>query len=79
MQFMLFHHVCRAITRLICYTGAFCAPQQHAIPSSAGQLVAGFVAIVAVAIFAVPTSILGGGFMKAVQQSQGRELSFDCD
>lgn len=45
----------------------------------AGQVVAGFVAIVAVAIFAVPTSILGGGFMQAVQRSQGRDLTFDCD
>ena len=43
-----------------------------------GQVVAGFVAIVAVAIFAVPTSILGSGFMKAVQQAQHREFTVEA-
>lgn len=44
-----------------------------------GQVIAGFVAIVAVAIFAVPTSVLGAGFMQAVQRSQNREWTIDVD
>eukprot|EP00892_Ulva_mutabilis_P008640 jgi/Ulvmu1/6148/UM028_0004.1 len=44
-----------------------------------GQVIAGFVAIVAVAIFAVPTSVLGSGFMQAVQRSQNREWTIDVD
>jgi voltage-gated potassium channel len=47
--------------------------------TAAGQVVAGFVAVVAVAIFAVPTSVLGAGFMKAVQQAQHREFTVDVD
>jgi voltage-gated potassium channel len=47
--------------------------------TAAGQIVAGFVAVVAVAIFAVPTSVLGAGFIKAVQQSQHRDFTIDMD
>jgi voltage-gated potassium channel len=43
-----------------------------------GQVIAGFVAVIAVAIFAVPTSILGSGFMKAVQQAQHREFTVEA-
>ena len=44
-----------------------------------GQVVSCFIAIIAVAIFAVPTSILGSGFMQAVQKSQHRELTIEAD
>jgi hypothetical protein len=44
-----------------------------------GQIVAGFVAVVAVAIFAVPTSVLGAGFTQAVQQSAHRQFTIDVD
>ena len=43
------------------------------------QVIAGFVAVVAVAIFAVPTSVLGAGFIKAVQQAQHCEFTMDMD
>lgn len=42
-----------------------------------GQVVAGFIAIVAVAVFAVPTAVIGSGFVKAVQRASGREFSVD--
>jgi voltage-gated potassium channel len=44
-----------------------------------GQVVSCFIAIIAVAIFAVPTSILGSGFMQAVQKSQHRQFTVDTD
>jgi hypothetical protein len=44
-----------------------------------GQVVAGFVAVVAVAIFAVPTSVLGAGFTQAVQRSTHREFTVNVD
>jgi voltage-gated potassium channel len=44
-----------------------------------GSIVASFVAVVAVAIFAVPTAILGSGFVKAVEKAQGRELTMEID
>ena len=44
-----------------------------------GQIIAGFVAVVAVAIFAVPTSVLGAGFTHAVQKSAHREFTIDVD
>ena len=44
-----------------------------------GQVISGLVAVVAVAIFAVPTSVLGAGFMKAVQRAQHREFTIDMD
>jgi ABC-type Fe3+ transport system permease subunit len=47
--------------------------------TAAGQWVAGFVAVIAVAIFAVPTSVLGAGFMQAVQKAQHREFTIDMD
>eukprot|EP00168_Porphyra_purpurea_P012922 TRINITY_DN3472_c0_g1_i5.p1 TRINITY_DN3472_c0_g1~~TRINITY_DN3472_c0_g1_i5.p1 ORF type:complete len:313 (-),score=129.76 TRINITY_DN3472_c0_g1_i5:131-1018(-) len=42
-----------------------------------GQVVAGFIAIVAVAVFAVPTAVIGSGFVKAVQRASGQEFSVD--
>lgn len=47
--------------------------------SAIGQVIAGFVAVVAVAIFAVPTSVLGSGFIQAVQRSAHREFTIDMD
>lgn len=47
--------------------------------TSLGQIIAGFVAVVAVAIFAVPTSVLGAGFMSAVQDSTNREFTIPVD
>lgn len=47
--------------------------------SPLGQIIAGFVAVVAVAIFAVPTSVLGAGFTHAVQQSAHREWTIPVD
>jgi voltage-gated potassium channel len=44
-----------------------------------GSVVAAFVAVVAVAIFAIPTAILGGGFVKAVERAQGRQFTVDVD
>lgn len=44
-----------------------------------GQIVAGFVAVVAVAIFAVPTSVLGAGFTHAVQRSAHRSFTIPVD
>mmetsp|Transcript_9864 Transcript_9864/g.25093 ORF Transcript_9864/g.25093 Transcript_9864/m.25093 type:complete len:292 (+) Transcript_9864:173-1048(+) len=45
--------------------------------SLAGRFIAGFIAVVAVAIFAVPTAVLGSGFVKAVQQA--RQLEFTVE
>lgn len=42
-----------------------------------GQVVAGFIAIVAVAVFAVPTAVIGSGFVKAVQRASGQQFSVD--
>lgn len=47
--------------------------------SPLGQVVAGFVAVIAVAIFAVPTSVLGSGFIQAVQQGTHREFTIGMD
>jgi len=45
----------------------------------AGQVIAGIIAVVAVAIFAVPTGVLGSGFIQAVQESTGRRFTVDTD
>lgn len=42
-----------------------------------GQVVAGFIAIVAVAVCAVPTAVIGSGFVKAVQRASGQQFSVD--
>lgn len=60
---------------LLMLTGEF--PLSEFTPM--GQVVSGLVAVVAVAIFAVPTSVLGAGFMKAVQQAQHREFTLEMD
>lgn len=44
-----------------------------------GQVIAGVIAVVAVAIFAVPSALLASGFIKAVQQSTGKEFTVDID
>mmetsp|Transcript_14483 Transcript_14483/g.31144 ORF Transcript_14483/g.31144 Transcript_14483/m.31144 type:complete len:305 (+) Transcript_14483:59-973(+) len=45
----------------------------------AGRFVAAFIAVVAVAFFAVPTGVLGSGFVKAVERAKGLEFSVDTD
>jgi len=43
-----------------------------------GQVIASCIAVVAVAIFAVPTGVLGAGFVKAVERSRGMEFTVDA-
>lgn len=45
--------------------------------SAAGQVIAGFVALVAVAIFAIPSALLASSFVKAMQESTGRSFTVD--
>merc|ERR1719229_1951712 len=45
--------------------------------SPAGQFFASILAISAVAIFGIPIAVLGGGFVKALQDSVGKEFSID--
>jgi len=45
--------------------------------SSVGQVIAGSIAVVAVAIFAVPSALLASSFVKAMQESTGREFTVD--
>lgn len=42
-----------------------------------GQVIAGFIAIVAVAIFAVPSALLASGFIQAVEKSTGKRATVD--
>uniref|UniRef100_A0A7S0ZLH9 Ion transport domain-containing protein n=1 Tax=Timspurckia oligopyrenoides TaxID=708627 RepID=A0A7S0ZLH9_9RHOD len=44
-----------------------------------GRFVAAFIALVAVAFFAVPTGVLGSGFIKAVERAKGLEFSVDAE
>jgi hypothetical protein len=44
----------------------------------AGRFISGFIAVGAVAIFAVPTAVLGSGFIKAVQQAHHMEFTVDA-
>lgn len=46
--------------------------------SPAGQFFAAILAVTAVAIFAVPTSVLGGGFIKALQEAKHTEFTVDA-
>lgn len=43
----------------------------------AGQVIAGLIAVAAVAIFAVPSAIFASSFVKAMQESMGREFTVD--
>lgn len=45
--------------------------------SARGQVIAGFVAVVAVAIFAIPSALLASSFVKAMQESTGRDFTVD--
>lgn len=45
--------------------------------SAPGQLVAGVIAVAAVAIFAIPSALLASSFVKAMQESTGREFTVD--
>ncbi|KAA8491871.1 Potassium voltage-gated channel subfamily KQT member 4 [Porphyridium purpureum] len=45
----------------------------------AGRWIAAFIAVIAVAFFAVPTGVLGSGFVKAVERAKGLEFSVDTD
>lgn len=48
--------------------------------TATGQVIAGAIAIVAVAIFAVPTGVLGSGFaQQAVQRRTGHEFTVETD
>lgn len=47
--------------------------------TAVGQVIAGVIAVVAVAIFAVPSALLASGFIKAVQESTGKEFTVDID
>jgi voltage-gated potassium channel len=44
-----------------------------------GQVIAGSIAVVAVAIFAVPSAVLASGFIKALQGASGKEFTVDID
>eukprot|EP00898_Chlorokybus_atmophyticus_P006686 jgi/Chlat1/7018/Chrsp56S06700 len=44
-----------------------------------GRFVTSFIALIAVAVFAVPTGIIGSGFVKALQKAEGREFTVDVD
>lgn len=44
-----------------------------------GQVISGSIAVIAVAIFAVPSAVLASGFIKALQTSSGREFTVDVD
>lgn len=43
----------------------------------AGQVVAGIIAVIAVAIFAVPSALFASSFVKAMQESMGRDFTVD--
>lgn len=43
-----------------------------------GQLISGSIAVIAVAIFAVPSAVLASGFIKALQTSTGHEFTVDA-
>eukprot|EP01013_Petalomonas_cantuscygni_P020259 TRINITY_DN3851_c0_g1_i1.p1 TRINITY_DN3851_c0_g1~~TRINITY_DN3851_c0_g1_i1.p1 ORF type:complete len:370 (+),score=62.61 TRINITY_DN3851_c0_g1_i1:187-1296(+) len=58
---------------LLMLTGEF--PLSNFTPL--GQVVAGCVAVFAVAIFAIPTGVLGSGFVRALQMSTGRQFTVD--
>lgn len=60
---------------LLMLTGEF--PLADFTPT--GQVIAGFIAIAAVAIFAVPSALLASGFIKAVQESTGRAFTVDIE
>jgi len=44
-----------------------------------GRFISAFIAVVAVAIFAVPTAVLGSGFIKAVERAKGMQFSVDAE
>lgn len=46
--------------------------------SPLGQFIASGIAVIAVAIFAVPTGVLGSGFVKAIQDAKGIEFTVDA-
>uniref|UniRef100_A0A0G4IEC4 Ion transport domain-containing protein n=1 Tax=Chromera velia CCMP2878 TaxID=1169474 RepID=A0A0G4IEC4_9ALVE len=43
-----------------------------------GKIITGFMCVTAVAVFAVPTAVIGSGFVRAVQQSTGKEFTVDA-
>uniref|UniRef100_A0A7R9VM28 Ion transport domain-containing protein n=1 Tax=Chlamydomonas euryale TaxID=1486919 RepID=A0A7R9VM28_9CHLO len=43
-----------------------------------GRIISGVIAVGAVAIFAVPTAVLGSGFVRAVQQAQQAQFTVDA-
>lgn len=45
--------------------------------SATGQVIAGFIAVAAVAIFAIPSALLASSFIKAMQESMGREFTVE--
>lgn len=45
--------------------------------SAPGQVVAGLIAVAAVAIFAIPSALLASSFVKAMQESTGREFTVE--
>uniref|UniRef100_A0A7S1TCG5 Ion transport domain-containing protein n=1 Tax=Compsopogon caeruleus TaxID=31354 RepID=A0A7S1TCG5_9RHOD len=44
-----------------------------------GQVISSIIAVIAVAIFAIPTGVLGAGFVKAVERAQNREFTVELD
>jgi len=46
--------------------------------SPAGQFFASILALTAVAIFGIPTAVLGSGFVRALQENQGKEFTVDA-
>jgi len=47
--------------------------------TTAGKYIAGMIAVIAVAIFAVPTAVIGSGFVQAIQKSRGLEFTVGAD
>ena len=42
-----------------------------------GQLIGCIIAVVAVAVFAVPTAVLGSGFVRAIQEAEQKEFTVE--
>jgi len=47
--------------------------------SPAGQFFASVLALTAVAIFGIPTAVLGSGFVRALQENSGQDFTVDAD
>lgn len=60
---------------IVMLTGEF----PYAEFTTPGRFISGIIAVLAVAIFAVPTAVIGSGFVQAVQKSKGLEFTVGAD